>query len=346
MAATRRLAAIFAADVAGYSRLMGADEEGTLAALKVIRRELGDPKIKEYRGRIVKTTGDGLLVEFASVVDAVRCAVEVQQAMAARNAEAPRDNRIEFRIGINLGDVIHDGRDFFGDGVNVAARLEALAEPGGICVSRVVHDQVRDRLDVAFEDLGEQQVKNITRPVHVWRVALPPMQQQGPLPNPPPQAGEGRVGAIGAPLPLPDKPSIAVVPFANMSGDTEQDYFVDGMVEEIITALSRIRWLFVIARNSSFTYKGRAVDVKQVGRELGVRYVLEGSVRKAGGRVRITAQLIDALTGTHLWADRFDGSLKTCSTWRTRWPPASPGSSNRRCRPPRRLACLAARQPI
>jgi adenylate cyclase len=191
MSSVRRLTAILAADVAGCSRLMGADEEGTLAALKVIRRELGDPKIKEYRGRIVKTTGDGLLVEFASVVDAVRCAVEVQQAMAARNAEAPRDNRIEFRIGINLGDVIHDGRDIFGDGVNVAARLEALAEPGGICVSRVVHDQVRDRLDVAFEDLGEQQVKNITRPVHVWRVALPPMQQQGPLPNPPPRGREG-----------------------------------------------------------------------------------------------------------------------------------------------------------
>jgi TolB-like protein len=292
MSQTRRLAAILAADVAGYSRLMGADEEGTLAALKAIRRELGDPKVKEHRGRIVKTTGDGLLIEFASVVDAVRCAVEVQQGMTERNTEVPEEKRIEFRIGINLGDIIRDGRDIFGDGVNVAARLEALAEPGGICVSRVVYDQVRDKLDVAFEDLGEQQVKNIARPVHVWRVRL------------------GTKSAISAPLPLHDKPSIAVLPFANMSGDPEQEYFVDGMVDEIITALSRIRWLFVIARNSSFTYKGRSVDVKQVGRELGVRYFLEGSVRKAGGRVRIIAQLIDAFSGAHLWADRFDGSLE------------------------------------
>jgi adenylate cyclase len=290
----RRLAAILAADVVGYSRQMGADEEGTLAALKAIRHELGDPKVKEHRGRIVKTTGDGLLIEFASVVDAVRCAVEVQQAMAERSAEVPQEKRIEFRIGINLGDIIRDGRDIFGDGVNIAARLEALAEPGGICVSRVVHDQVRDKLDLVFEDMGEQQVKNIARPVHVWRI--------GP--------GTKPVVSPSSPLALPDKPSIAVLPFANMSGDPEQEYFADGMVEEIITALSRIRWLFVIARNSSFTYKGHAVDVKQVGRELGVRYVLEGSVRKAGGRVRITAQLIDTTTGTHLWADRFDGSLE------------------------------------
>ena len=294
MTATRRLAAILAADVAGYSRLMGADEEGTLAALKALRREVADPKIKEHRGRIGKTTGDGLLVEFASVVDAVRCAVEVQQGMAERNVEIPQDRRIEFRIGINLGDIIRDGRDIFGDGVNVAARLEALAEPGRICVSGVVHDQVRDKLDVVFDDLGEQQVKNISRPVHVWRRRL----------------GAKPVIPASTPLPLPDKPSIAVLPFANMSGDPEQEYFADGMVEEIITALSRIRWLFVIARNSSFTYKGQAVDVKQVGRELGVRYVLEGSVRKAGDRVRITGQLIDAATGVHLWADRFDGSLK------------------------------------
>ena len=301
MSQTRRLAAILAADVAGYSRLMGADEEGTLAALKAIRRELSDPKVKEHRGRIVKTTGDGLLIEFSSVVDAVRCAVEVEQGMAERNAEVPEEKRIEFRIGINLGDIIRDGRDIFGDGVNIAARLEALAEPGGICVSRVVYDQVRDTLDVAFENMGEQQVKNIARPVHVYRI-----RPQGPLPNPAPQAREGRVGV----LPLPDKPSIAVLPFANMSGDPEQEYFVDGMVEDIITALSRIRWLFVIARNSSFTYKGQAVDMKQVGRELGVRYVLEGSVRKAGGRVRITGQLIDAATGAHLWADRFDGSME------------------------------------
>jgi len=288
----RRLAAIFAGDVAGYSRLMGQDETGTLARLRALRRELIDPEIAEHKGRIVKTTGDGLLVEFPSVVEAVRCAVAVQQAMPERNAGAAADSRIELRIGINLGDVIVEEGDIYGDGVNIAARLEALAEPGGICVSRVVHDQVRDKLDVAFEDLGEQQVKNIARPVHVWRLQL------------------GTKPARAAPLALPDKPSIAVLPFANMSGDPEQEYFADGMVEEIITALSCIRWLFVIARNSSFTYKGQAVDVKQVGRELGVRYVLEGSVRKAGGRVRITAQLIDALTGTHLWADRFDGSLE------------------------------------
>jgi TolB-like protein/class 3 adenylate cyclase len=287
----RRLAAILAADVAGYSRLMGEDEEGTLAALRTIRRELIDPKIEEHRGRIVKTTGDGLLVEFASVVDAVRCAVVVQREMAGRNAAVPETRRIELRIGINVGDIIIEDEDIFSDGVNLAARLEALADPGGICVSRVVRDQVRDKLDFAFEDLGEQQVKNIARPVRVYRI---PIAGNAPLKTP---------------LPLPDKPSIAVLPFANMSGDPEQEYFADGMVEEIITALSRIRWLFVIARNSSFTYKGQTVDVKQVGRELGVRYVLEGSVRKGGNRVRITGQLIDAETGTHLWADRFDGSL-------------------------------------
>jgi TolB-like protein/class 3 adenylate cyclase len=301
MTASRRLAAILAADVAGYSRLLGADEEGTLERLKTLRYELLDPKIAEHRGRIVKTTGDGLLVEFASVVDAVRCAVTVQQAMPARNNDVAADNRIELRIGINLGDVIVEDDDLYGDGVNIAARIEALADAGGVFVSNTVHDHVRDRLPFVFEDLGEQQVKNIARPVHVWRI-----RPQGPLPNPPPHAGEGWVGV----LPLPDKPSIAVLPFANISGDPEQEYFADGMVEEIITALSHIRWLFVIARNSSFTYKGQAVDVKRVGRELGVRYVLEGSVRKTGNRVRITAQLIDALSGTHLWADRFDGSLE------------------------------------
>ncbi len=301
MSQTRRLAAILAADVAGYSRLMGADEEGTLERLKALRRELVDPKIAEHHGRIVKTTGDGLLVEFGSVVDAVRCAVAVQQAMPQRNTGVAGDDRIELRIGINLGDVIVEGDDLYGDGVNIAARIEALADAGGVFVSNTVHDHVRDRLPFVFEDLGEQQVKNIARPIRVYRV-----RSESPLPNPPPRAGEGRVGV----LPLPDKPSIAVLPFANMSGDPEQEYFADGMVEEIITALSRIRWLFVIARNSTFTYKGQAVDVKQVGRELGVRYVLEGSVRKAGGRVRITAQLIDAPTGTHLWADRFDGSLE------------------------------------
>jgi adenylate cyclase len=281
---------------------MGADEEGTLAALKAIRRELADPKIKEHRGRIVKTTGDGLLLEFASVVDAVRCAVEVQRELAERNADVPPDRRIELRMGINLGDIIKDGRDIYGDGVNVAARLEALAEPGGICVSRVVRDQVRDKLAFSFEDMGEQQVKNITRPIRVHRILLGEQSKRS----------ETATGELqqNPPLTLPDKPSIAVLPFQNMSGDSEQEYFADGMVEEIITALSRIRWLFVIARNSSFTYKGQAVDVKQVGRELGVRYVLEGSVRKGGNRVRITAQLIDAVSGTHLWADRFDGSLE------------------------------------
>jgi adenylate cyclase len=293
MSQTRRLAAILAADVAGYSRLMGADEEGTLERLKALRRELLDPKIAEHRGRIVKTTGDGLLVEFASVVDAVRCAVAVQQAMPERNTGTAADNRIELRIGINLGDVIVEGDDLYGDGVNIAARIEALADAGGVFVSNTVHDHVRDRLPFAFEDLGEQQVRNIARPVRIYRV-----RDVAPKAPTPPA------------LPLPEKPSIAVLPFANMSGDPEQEYFADGMVEEIITALSRIRWLFVIARNSSFTYKGHAVDVKQVGRELGVRYVLEGSVRKAGGRVRITAQLIDALSGAHLWADRFDGSLE------------------------------------
>jgi adenylate cyclase len=311
MTATRRLAAILAADVAGYSRLMEADEEGTLERLKALRHELIDPKIAEHHGRIVKTTGDGLLVEFASVVDAVRCAVAVQQAVPERNTGVAADNRIELRTGINLGDVIVEGDDLYGDGVNIAARIEALADAGGVFVSNTVHDHVRDRLPFVFEDLGEQQVKNIARPVRVYRV-----RPDGPHPGPPPRAGEGsalgaRVGAAEPPaLPLPDKPSIAVLPFANMSGDPEQEYFADGMVEEIITALSRIRWLFVIARNSTFTYKGRAVDVKQVGRELGVRYVLEGSVRKGGNRVRITAQLIDATTGAHLWADRFDGLLE------------------------------------
>jgi adenylate cyclase len=277
---------------------MGADEEGTLERLKALRRELLDPKIAAHHGRIVKTTGDGLLVEFASVVDAVRCAVAVQQAMPERNIAVAADSRIELRIGINLGDVIVEGDDLYGDGVNIAARIEALADAGGVLVSNTVHDHVRDRLPFVFEDLGEQQVKNIARPVRIFRV-----RDTGGAANTP-------TAPASPALPLPDKPSIAVLPFANMSGDPEQEYFADGMVEEIITALSRIRWLFVIARNSSFTYKGQTVDVKQVGRELGVRYVLEGSVRKAGGRVRITAQLIEAETGTHLWADRFDGSLE------------------------------------
>src|SRR5216683_1501300 len=292
----RRLAAILAADVAGYSRLMGADEEGTLAALKELRRELADPKIKEHRGRIVKTTGDGLLVEFASVVDAMRCAVEVQHEMAERNAGVPEERRLQFRIGINIGDIIKDGRDIYGDGVNVAARLEALAEPGGICVNRVVRDQVRDKLDFAFEDAGEQRVKNIARPLRVYRV------RTGRV------VGEARSTAQ-PPLALPDKPSVAVLPFTNMSGDPDQEFVSDGIAEDVITALSRYPSLFVIARNSCFTYKGRAVDVKQVGRELGVRYVLEGSVRKAGNRIRVTAQLVEAETGNHVWAERYDRDL-------------------------------------
>jgi len=295
MTTTRRLAAILAADVAGYSRLMGADEEGTLERLKALRRELLDPKIAEHHGRIVKTTGDGLLVEFASVVDALRSAVEAQREMAGRNTGVPPDNRIELRIGINVGDIIVEDGDIFGDGVNVAARLEALAEPGGICVSARVQEDAVGKLDLAFDDIGEQGLKNIARPVRAYRVVT---------------AARLATPGVSSGPPLPDKPSIAVLPFANLSGDPEQEYFADGMVEEIITALSRIRWLFVIARNSSFTYKGRAIDVKQVGRELGVRYVLEGSVRKAGGRVRITAQLLEAESGAHLWADRFEGSLE------------------------------------
>jgi adenylate cyclase len=295
MSQTRRLAAILAADVAGYSRLIGTDEGGTLERLRALRRELLDPKIAEHRGRLVKTTGDGLLVEFGSVVDALRCAVEVQREMTGRNTGVPPDNRVELRIGINVGDIVVEDGDIFGDGVNVAARLEALAEPGGICVSARVQEDAVGRLDLAFEDIGEQGLKNIARPIRAYRVAT---ASGSAMPQP------------GTPLALADKPSIAVLPFQNLSGDPDQEYFADGMVEEIITALSRIRWLFVIARNSSFTYKGKAVDVKQIGRELGVRYVLEGSVRRAGGRVRITGQLIDATTGAHIWADRFDGSLE------------------------------------
>jgi adenylate cyclase len=318
--AERRLAAILAADVAGYSRLIGEDEDGTLDRLRSIRAEVIDPKIAEHRGRLVKTTGDGFLVEFASVVDALRCASEWQQAMAGRSAGMAVAERIEFRIGINVGDVVVEDGDIFGDGVNVAARLEALADPGGICVSARVQEDAAGRLDLAFDDLGDRQLKNIARPVRVYRVraTLTHPAANAPGATLSRTAGEGaerqrrEAGEGNSPpaLALPDKPSIAVLPFQNMSGDPEQEYFADGMVEEIITALSRIRWLFVIARNSSFTYKGRAVDVKQVGCELGVRYVLEGSVRKAGERVRITGQLIDAVTGTHLWADRFDGLIE------------------------------------
>jgi adenylate cyclase len=289
----RKLAAILAADVAGYSRLMGVDEARTLAQLKTHRRELIDPKIAEHRGRVVKTTGDGILIEFPSVVEAVGCAVEVQQGMVDRNADVPEDKRITFRVGVNLGDIIIDGDDIHGDGVNIAARLEAMAEPGMVCMSAAAWEQARGKVPFGADDLGEHQLKNIERPVRVFRIT-----------------SGASATATRKPLPLPDKPSIAVLPFQNLSGDPEQEYFADGMVEDIISGLSRIGWLFVIARNSSFTYKGKTVDVKQVGRELGVRYVLEGSVRKGGSRVRITGQLVDATTGGHIWADRFDGTLE------------------------------------
>jgi adenylate cyclase len=295
----RRLAAILAGDVAGYSRLMGTDEEGTLQQLKTHRKELIDPKILEHRGRIVKTTGDGILVEFMSVVDAVRCAVDIQRGMAERNIKVPAEKRIEFRIGINVGDIISDANDIYGDGVNVAARLQALAEPGGIYVSRVVHDQVRDKLNFGFEDMGEQTVKNISRPVGIHRVRIDTDAATKTIAD--------VVSKPGAAI--SERPALAVLPFVNLSGDPEQEYFADGISEDIITALSKLRWFFVIARNSSFAYKGKAIDVKRAARELGVRYILEGSVRKGGNRVRITAQLIDASTGNHIWADRYDGDL-------------------------------------
>jgi adenylate cyclase len=290
----RRLAAIFAADVAGYSRLIGADEEGTLARLKAHRRELIDPTIAEHQGRIVKTTGDGVLAEFASPVKAVRCAIDVQYGMAERNAGVPEGQRIEFRIGINLGDVVvEDDGDIYGDGVNVAARLENIAEPGAVYISRTVRDFVDGTPELVLEDLGERELKNIARLVQVFRIA-------------PPQA----VGAAQAgPPAVPHKPSIAVLPFTNMSGDAEQEYFSDGISEDLITDLSKISGLFIIAHNSTFAYKGRSVKVQEIGRDLGVRFVLEGSIRKAGNRVRITAQLIDAGSGGHLWAERFDREL-------------------------------------
>jgi adenylate cyclase len=291
MPAARRLAAILAADIVGYSRLMGADEEGTVRRLKALRAEQVDPTIRRHNGRIVHTAGDGLLVEFHSVVEAMQCAIEFQGGVS-RNLSRDADP-IQYRIGVNLGDVIVDDDDIHGDGVNIAARLEAMAEPGGICISRTVLTQTRGKLEFPVADLGEQTLKNIAQPVHVFRV----LAEDQPMPAP-------------AVLTLPEKPSIAVLPFQNMSGDPEQEYFADGMVEEIITALSQIRWLFVIARNSTFSYKGQSPDAKRVGRELGVRYVLEGSVRKSGERVRITGQLIDAVTGTHLWAGRFDGSIE------------------------------------
>jgi TolB-like protein/class 3 adenylate cyclase len=296
----RRLAAILAADVAGSCRLIGIDEEGTLAQLTALRRMLFDPKITEHRGRIVKNTGDGALVEFASVVDAVRCADEIQRSLAEQNTDVPQDKRIELRIGIHVGDIIIAADDIFGDGVNIAVRLEGIAEPGGICISDDARRQVRGKVESTLEDMGSQSLKNIAEPMRAWRVRIGP--SSSPATKPPTETAQ--------PLALPDKPSIAVLPFQNMSGDPEQEYFADGMVEDIITGLSRSKSLFVIARQSTFTYKGRAVDIKQVGRELGVRYVLEGSVRKVGNRVRITGQLIDAATGVHLWADRFDSLLE------------------------------------
>ena len=335
----RRLAAILAADVAGYSRLMGADEEGTLARLKAHRRELVDPKVKEHRGRTVKLTGDGALVEFPSVVDAVRCAVEIQRAMADRNAETPEDRRIAFRIGVNLGDVIVDGDDIYGDGVNIAARLEGLAEPGGICVSGTVHDHIGDRLPYAFEDMGEQNVKNIARPVRAYalRPEGPAASSRPELPARSSRLGRAIIGAavaaalvaiVGAwwfwPLAKPSPPqavaaassvapplvaprlSIVVLPFANLSSDPEQQYFADGITEDLTTDLSRIAGMFVISRNSAFTYRSKPADARQIGRELGVRHALEGSVQRSGNQVRVNAQLIDAETGAHLWAERFD----------------------------------------
>jgi adenylate cyclase len=296
----RRLAAVLAADVAGYSRLMGVDEERTLADLKASRRTLIDPCITAYHGRLVKTTGDGMLVEFASAVDAVRCAADIQHGMAERNLTVPQEIRIDFRIGIHVGDIILDDNDIFGDGVNIAARLEGIAEPGSICISDDTQRQVRGKVDIVLDDMGLQTLKNIAEPMRAWRMPM------GGAAVPTKNASAGP----GPALALPDKPSIAVLPFQNMSGDPEQEYFADGTVEDIITALSRFKSLFVIARNSTFTYKGRVVDIKQVGRELGVRYVLEGSVRKAGNRVRITGQLIEATTGRHLWADKFDGALE------------------------------------
>ena len=282
---TRRLAAILAADIVGYSRLMGLDEAGTAQALRDHRAAV-DPLITQHGGRVVKTTGDGLLIEFGSVVGAVECAVVLQRLAAERNAAVAGDRRMEWRIGVHLGDVLIEGDDILGDGVNIAARLEGIAEPNGICISEDAFRQVRGKVEVEFADLGEQSLKNIARPLCVYRVGSTSAARQPISP--------------ATALPLPDKPSIAVLPFANMSGDPEQEYFADGMVEEITTVLSRIRWLFVIARNSSFTYKGRAVDVRQVARELGVRYVLEGSVRKAANRLRIGGQLIDASSDAHL----------------------------------------------
>jgi adenylate cyclase len=304
----RKLAAIVAADVVGYSRLMGRDESGTLARLRKNRSEHLEPVLAKYGGRLVKLTGDGALVEFASAVDALSAAIEFQHGMAEANANQSPDTALVFRMGLHLGDLIVDGDDLYGDGVNVAARLEGEAPAGGILISRNVRDAVAGRVKATFEDLGGLSLKNIERPVRAFRVHWEALDWPTEATEPP-VAPAVALHAVPTALPLPDKPSIAVLPFQNMSGDTEQEYFVDGLVEDIITALSRFKSLFVIARNSSFTYKGKAVDIKQIGRELGVRYLLEGSVQAARGRARISAQLIDAVTSAHLWADRFDGSL-------------------------------------
>jgi len=288
----RRLAAVLAADVAGYSRLMGVDEEGTLAALKDLRKSVIDPKVEEHRGRIVKTTGDGALVEFASAVDAVRCAIDIQRVMASRNGGTPEDRRIEFRIGINVGDIIIDEGDIYGDGVNIAARIEPLAEPGGVSMSDNTYQQIKGKLPFDVTDLGELELKNIAQPVRVYRVAL-----------------DGAAAAAPKPLNLPDKPSIVVLPFDNMSAEPGQDYIADGIVEAITAALSRIRSFFVIARSSAFTYKGRSKSARDIGRELGVAYMLEGSAQKAGSRLRITVQLIETEGGAHVWSSRYDGSV-------------------------------------
>src|SRR5208337_1331820 len=302
MAETRKLAAIVAADVVGFSRLAGADEDRTLARLRALCSDLIDPTIAVHNGRVVKRTGDGAIVEFRSVVDAVRCAIEVQNAMIERNAGVPDDRRIDFRIGIHLGDVVEESDgDLMGDGVNIAARLEGVARPGAICLSEDAYRQVRARLNLAVSDLGPTQLKNIAEPIRAYALEVGAPAEARPATPVGPAAEKAP-----EPLALPEKPSIAVLPFQNMSGDPEQEYFVDGMVEDIITGLSRIKWLFVIARNSSFVYKGKAVDIRQVGRELGVRYVLEGSVRKSGNQVRVTGQLIDTASATHIWAQRYD----------------------------------------
>ena len=349
----RRLAAILAADVVGYSRLMGRDEQGTLARLKAHRTERLDSALIRHGGRLVKLTGDGALVEFPSAVDALSAAIEFQQAMAEANKDQPMDAAIVFRVGLHVGDLIVDGDDLYGDGVNVAARLEGEAAPGGIVVSGALHEAAAGRLQASFVDLGRLSLKNIDRQVQAYRVEWNKSPQQPQV-----TTAKSDTAAAAVPLPLPDKPSIAVLPFQNMSGDPEQEYFVDGLVEDIITALSRFKSLFVIARNSSFTYKGRP-DIKQVGRDLGVRYVLEGSVRKAAGRVRLTGQLIDATTGAHLWADRFDGALEDIfelqdphdrQAWSLRscrncaWPRSSERSESRlgACKP-MILSCVLCR---